>query len=359
MALALPSNVDGLWLVRHPRAGSKRMWKAPDDQRPLDSTGLLHASGLVALFPEPPSALIASPTLRCVQTLQPIADLHALPIRQDGRLGPSASLEEMVALLSEEGSAGVVFCTHGEVLERFYFALGSDLAHIDGPTAQILAKGVAWRLTTSSGSVTLAIHPPTAVVGARGLLTASEAAIASLDSDSTGCLAVPADGMVVGRHRQGHRSDARRSRNPSRRLLPIARCRGPCRCSRAGRRTRSALRPSRVAVGLAPDGLSPSRQLPGTDDHDPARDQADGGATEDIQGEMGADVHAVQTDRGSSHDAADPPRPVQPRPRADDDTDDDRSVTRREAGPSRIDRIAVEEHRPTDRRAGGRGRRRA
>ena len=188
MALALPSNVDGLWLVRHARAGSKRMWKAPDDQRPLDSTGLLHASGLVVLFPEPPSALIASPTLRCVQTLQPIADLHALPIRQDGRLGPSASLEEMVALLSEEGSAGVVFCTHGEVLERFYFALGSDLAHIDGPTAQILAKGVAWRLTTSSGGVTLAIHPPTAVPGAHGLLTASEAAISSLDSDQLAVL---------------------------------------------------------------------------------------------------------------------------------------------------------------------------
>ena len=89
-----------------------------------------------------------------------------------------------MALLCEEGSPGVVFCTHGEVLERFYFALGSDLLHIDGPTAQILAKGVAWRLTTRSGGVTLAIHPPTTVApGAQGLLTASEAAVASLDSD--------------------------------------------------------------------------------------------------------------------------------------------------------------------------------
>ncbi len=184
VALSLPSNVDGLWLVRHARAGSKRIWKAPDDQRPLDSTGLLHASGLVELFPEPPAALIASPTLRCVQTLQPVADLHALPIGQDGRLAPTASLDEMVALLCEEGSAGVVFCTHGEVLERFYFALGSDLLHIDGPTAQILAKGVAWRLTTSKRRVTLAIHPPTTPApGAQGLLTASEAAVASLDSD--------------------------------------------------------------------------------------------------------------------------------------------------------------------------------
>jgi hypothetical protein len=90
----------------------------------------------------------------------------------------------MLALLGEEGSAGVVFCTHGEVLERFYFALRSDLLHIDGPTAQILAKGVAWRLTTTTRRVTLAIHPPKPLgPGARGLLTASEAAIASLDSD--------------------------------------------------------------------------------------------------------------------------------------------------------------------------------
>jgi len=86
-------------------------------------------------------------------------------------------------LMSEEASAGVVFCTHGEVLERFYFAIGSDLLHIEGPAAQILAKGVAWRLTTTTRRVTLAIHPPTPLgPGARGLLTASEAAIASLDS---------------------------------------------------------------------------------------------------------------------------------------------------------------------------------
>ena len=189
MALALPLNVDGLWLVRHARAGSKRMWKTPDEERPLDSLGQLHALGLVELFPEPPSALIASPTRRCVQTLQPIADAHALPIRQERRLGPNAPLEEMLALLCEEGSARTVFCTHGEVLERFYFALRSDRLHIDGPTAQILAKGVAWRLTTNAGDVLLSIHPPTAVAdGEHGRLTASDRAVTSLDSDELAVL---------------------------------------------------------------------------------------------------------------------------------------------------------------------------
>ncbi len=189
MVLALPLNVDGLWLIRHARAGSKRMWKAPDAQRPLDSLGHLHALGLVELFPEPPTALIASPTRRCVQTLQPIADAHALPIRQDDRLGPTAPLDEMLALLREAGSAGTVFCTHGEVLERFYFALGSDLLHIEGPTAQILVKGVAWRLTTTARGVTLSIHPPTTMaVDEQGRLTASDAAVASLDADALGVL---------------------------------------------------------------------------------------------------------------------------------------------------------------------------
>ena len=182
MVLALPLNVDGLWLIRHARAGSKRMWKALDAERPLDSLGLVHALGLVGLFPEPPTALIASPTRRCIQTLQPIADAHALPIRQDDRLAPTAPLDEMLTLLLEAGSAGTVFCTHGEVLERFYFALGSDLLHIDGPTAQILTKGVAWRLTTNTSGLTLSIHPPTAAaVGELGRLTASETAIVSLD----------------------------------------------------------------------------------------------------------------------------------------------------------------------------------
>ena len=183
MTLALPTNVDGLWLIRHARAGSKRIWKAPDADRPLDALGHLHASGLVSLFPEPPSALFASPTRRCVQTLQPIADAHALPIRQEARLGPFAALEELLTLLSDSGTAGAVFCTHGEVLERFYFALRSTVLHIEGPTAQILAKGVAWRLTTSTAGVTLAIHPPTpAAPGTQGPLIASDRAVASLDS---------------------------------------------------------------------------------------------------------------------------------------------------------------------------------
>ena len=165
------------------------MWKAPDAERPLDSLGHLHALGLVELFPEPPSALIASPTRRCVQTLQPIADAHALPIRQEGRLAPSAPLDEMLSLLREAGAAGTVFCTHGEVLERFYFALRSDRLHLHGPTAQILAKGVAWRLTTNDGDVTLSIHPPMTVTDTgQGRLTASDKAVASLDSDQLAVL---------------------------------------------------------------------------------------------------------------------------------------------------------------------------
>jgi phosphohistidine phosphatase SixA len=183
VALALPTNVDGLWLIRHARAGSKRIWKAPDADRPLDALGHRHAADLVALFPQPPSALFASPTRRCVQTLQPIADAHALPIRQEERLGPLALLEELLTLLRDSGAAGAVFCTHGEVLERFYFALRSTVLHIEGPTEQILAKGVAWRMTTTTGGVTLAIHPPTPVaLGEQGLLIASDRAVASLDA---------------------------------------------------------------------------------------------------------------------------------------------------------------------------------
>ena len=78
--------------------------------------------------------------------------------------------------------------------------------------------------------------------------------------------------------------------------------------------------------------------------NDPAGDEADGDATDDVEGEVSADVHAVQADRGSGHDTANPPWPVQPRPGADDDGDRDRRVARRVSGPSRVGRIAVKEH---------------
>jgi hypothetical protein len=60
--------------------------------------------------------------------------------------------------------------------------------------------------------------------------------------------------------------------------------------------------------------MHPSRQSLCNDEHDPAGDEADGDATEDVEGEVGADVHTVEADRDSGDDTADLPSSIQPRP---------------------------------------------
>ena len=47
-------------------------------------------------------------------------------------------------------------------------------------------------------------------------------------------------------------------------------------------------------------GVRPSRQPLCDDEHDPAGHEADGDATEDVEGEVRADVHAVQADRAAA-----------------------------------------------------------
>lgn len=176
-------------MVRHARAGSKRLWDAPDDERPLDSVGQMDAVGLVALLPQATALVIASPSVRCVQTLEPFADEHQLPIYQDTRLGPKATGDEMRELVCEVRHARAVICTHGEVLERFSRILQSDRLRIEGPSEHISTKGVAWRLTTNDKGTTLTVHPPnSATLGEQPLPKASDDAIASMDQHEVAVL---------------------------------------------------------------------------------------------------------------------------------------------------------------------------
>ena len=69
------------------------------------------------------------------------------------------------------------------------------------------------------------------------------------------------------------------------------------------------------------------------DEHEPAGHEADSDASDDVEGEVSADVHAIQSDRGRSGDTTNLPWEVQPRPGAEDDSDRHRRVARRVSAP--------------------------
>jgi phosphohistidine phosphatase SixA len=111
-----PSNGFYMSIIRHACAGDKQAWHGDDDDRPLDVGGLEQAAALAPVLEDlSVRRLIASPTKRCVQTLQPLAAHLELGIERSKRLSPDGSVLDM--LDSEWPSLhGSVLCTHGELM---------------------------------------------------------------------------------------------------------------------------------------------------------------------------------------------------------------------------------------------------
>lgn len=133
------------YLLRHGKAGHRESWDGDDDRdRPLTKTGRRQAKATAdRLAGAGVTSLWSSPYVRCVQTLEPLAEKLDLPINKDDRLAEGAPYERTLELLEEAGK-GAVHCTHGDVLTAVVDALirrGSVLT-----TPPDWRKGSLWLL---------------------------------------------------------------------------------------------------------------------------------------------------------------------------------------------------------------------
>jgi 8-oxo-dGTP diphosphatase len=86
-----------LVLVRHARAGKRAEWHGDDNDRPLDDVGrrqAQHLAHFLAVFA--PDRIYSAHPLRCVQTVQPLADALGLDIVVDGTFDDAAHAREPV-----------------------------------------------------------------------------------------------------------------------------------------------------------------------------------------------------------------------------------------------------------------------
>jgi phosphohistidine phosphatase SixA len=142
------------YLVRHAKAGHRAGWSGDDWERPLTNAGHLQAAAIAdRLAGEALKSLWSSPYVRCVQTLEPLADRTGLQIATDDRLAEGARFDDTLELILGTGD-GAVFCTHGDVLTDVMNALvhrGTELT-----TAPEWRKGAVWVLDDR----TAAAEPP-------------------------------------------------------------------------------------------------------------------------------------------------------------------------------------------------------
>jgi 8-oxo-dGTP diphosphatase len=117
-----PSN-EFVYLVRHAKAGERRMWEGDDIARPLSKQGWKQAAALSERLASKASpTLISSPYLRCVQTLEPLAALLGVTVTIDDRLAEDQPFEPVLELLAEIPAQSVL-CSHGDVIPATIEAL--------------------------------------------------------------------------------------------------------------------------------------------------------------------------------------------------------------------------------------------
>ena len=105
-----------IYLVRHAKAGNRSTWEGNDVVRPLTQAGL-RQSKIIAerLLLHQPTVLLSSPYVRCMQTLEPLAETTGLEIQIDERLAEESPLEKSLAVLDDVAD-NAVLCSHGDVI---------------------------------------------------------------------------------------------------------------------------------------------------------------------------------------------------------------------------------------------------
>ena len=107
---------------------------------------------------------MASPTLRCVQTLRPLAITTDVDVETCAALGPHAGPAGLRSMLGHPAFDGAVVCTHGELLRPVLRTLrrrstAGTAAERHG--RHLLAKGAAWILTIDAdGTISGFDHVP-------------------------------------------------------------------------------------------------------------------------------------------------------------------------------------------------------
>lgn len=112
-----------LYVVRHAKAGERRLWNGDDIDRPLSKLGRKQ-SALIGkrLAKLEPSQLLSSPYVRCIQTLEPLGMLTGHDVIIDKRLCEDEPFEPVLELL-RDAPGGTVVSTHGDIIPAVMNAL--------------------------------------------------------------------------------------------------------------------------------------------------------------------------------------------------------------------------------------------
>ncbi|MCY4518052.1 MAG: phosphoglycerate mutase family protein [Acidimicrobiaceae bacterium] len=156
-----------LYLVRHASAGDRRAWQGDDSNRPLDPMGHAQAEAIAATLASAPiQRVLTSPSVRCVQTIEPLAAKLGLDIEISAELAEGADgwrSEAFVERLCGEAGDSVL-CSHGDVIPEVLWRLAYGGIDVNPARCK---KASIWELHVVDGTVSHGVYRSPRSFGAR------------------------------------------------------------------------------------------------------------------------------------------------------------------------------------------------
>ena len=103
-----------------------------------------------ALEPFPISAIFSSPFLRCVQTVEPLARVRKLPVKETPALAEGQGLSAAMQFIGDSNLDHAVLSTHGDIVWELMEELVK--VHVVKPGTGGFDKGSTWVVDVEGGS---------------------------------------------------------------------------------------------------------------------------------------------------------------------------------------------------------------
>ncbi|CAB4599328.1 unannotated protein [freshwater metagenome] len=148
-----------IFLTRHAHAGKRSEWTADDHLRPLSKRGKAQADGLTKVVGNLViGRIISSPYVRCMQTMEPLAEKFELTVQSSEAFAEGAETDEAYQILLELDEFDGVACSHGDLIPHLLRRLVADGMETDGPL--IDQKGSTWVIELRNGRPFLGRYVP-------------------------------------------------------------------------------------------------------------------------------------------------------------------------------------------------------
>ena len=139
-----------VYLIRHAKATSRDDWDGDEIARPLTEKGRAQADALADVLADTGiERVLSSPAVRCVQTVQPLADRVGVSVEDAPELGEGEPVGPARRLVEGLASQDAALSAHGDLIPALLDVLATEGMALDGPRA--CKKGSTWVLDAEDG----------------------------------------------------------------------------------------------------------------------------------------------------------------------------------------------------------------